>query len=256
MKRIIHISDLHFGTENVAIVKALLKDINTIKPDLIVVSGDLTQRARTHQFKLAGDFIAQINFPKIIVPGNHDISLYNIIRRFFKPLNRFKKYIIDNPYPDYEDDSILAVGLNSSRSLTFQSGRVSANQIEYLQERFSRIDSDKLKILIVHHNVFPLHGEKMSAAIGRSKLLKNMIQSCGIDLILSGHLHKGYSFEFQFNQKHKTVFVQAGTATSSRLRDEKNNYNLISYDDNLVVELREFHNKVFEKSSVKVYSTK
>ncbi len=248
MKKIVHISDLHFGTENYTAVESLLTDIKNCEPDLVVISGDLTQRAKTYQFNMVGQFIAQIKFPKIIVPGNHDISLYNLFRRFFRPLKRFEKYILNNPFPEYEDDRLLVVGINSSRSLTIQSGRVNKKQVEYLRQRYSKAADDQLKVLVVHHNVFPLKGEKLSAGIGRSKLITKLASDCRLNLVLSGHLHKGYSIETnnEFIKDHNIIIVQAGTATSSRLRGEKNSYNIVEYDKKLRVKIKEFTGEGFK----------
>ncbi len=93
MKKIAHISDLHFGTEDPMVATGLLEDLADYQPDLAAVSGDLTQRARHSEFIAARNYLAQIAAPKIIVPGNHDIPLYNILRRWLAPLQNYHETI-------------------------------------------------------------------------------------------------------------------------------------------------------------------
>src|SRR4051812_2795481 len=104
MKTIAHISDLHFGRVDERVAEGLLADLRAIAPNLVVISGDLTQRARSSQFEQARSYLDKILFPQLVIPGNHDIPLFDLIRRFFSPLTRYKKYISDNLSPEYIDD--------------------------------------------------------------------------------------------------------------------------------------------------------
>src|SRR5438552_3952786 len=116
MRILAHISDLHFGRTDAIVAEGLLKDIDTQKPDLIVVSGDLTQRARSLQFEEAKEYLARLHYPQLIVPGNHDIPLFDIFRRFFFPLTRYKKYITEDTTPEFIDEEIAVYGINTARS--------------------------------------------------------------------------------------------------------------------------------------------
>src|SRR5437870_3287373 len=118
MRTLIHLSDLHFGTVDPAIVPALLDFIGVTKPDLVVISGDLTQRARTEQFMEARQFIDAIPFPCIVIPGNHDVPLHNVFARLFRMLDRFRRYISENLEPFYVDEEIAVAGINTTRALT------------------------------------------------------------------------------------------------------------------------------------------
>ncbi len=133
LKRIVHISDLHFGTVEDKIARVILKDIKELNPDLLIVSGDLTQRARKSQFIQAKEFLDQLDYVKIIIPGNHDVPLFNLFARFLLPLTNYKNIITKDLSPFYYDKSIAVLGINTARSLTWKSGRISEDQIEELK---------------------------------------------------------------------------------------------------------------------------
>ena len=118
MRTVIHVSDLHFGSILLPTLEPLLEIMWSLKPDLVIVSGDLTQRAKVEQFREAAAFIARMPSPRIVVPGNHDIPLYDVLRRFTAPLERYKEFITTDLSPVYFDDELAAIGINSARSLT------------------------------------------------------------------------------------------------------------------------------------------
>src|SRR5256885_8738664 len=124
MRRIVHLSDLHFGRVNPILIDPLIRAVVKVEPDLVAVSGDLTQRARSYQFQEARAFLDALPKPQIIVPGNHDIPLHNLFARFVEPLTKYKRYITDNLQPVYQDEQLVVVGVNTARSLTFKGGRI------------------------------------------------------------------------------------------------------------------------------------
>jgi 3',5'-cyclic AMP phosphodiesterase CpdA len=256
MKKIIHISDLHFGAEEVKIVDALLSDINSLEPNLVIVSGDLTQRARSDQYIAAAEFLEKINSFQIVVPGNHDISLWNIFRRFFRPLKKFKKYISDEEFPIYKDEEMIIVGINSARSLTIKSGRISVEQIDHLKNIFCDVPEPRFKGVVVHHNLIPSPEVKKHKMLGRAGLFIQELDNCGIDMMFSGHLHKGYSGDVQkfYKDANSIIVAQAGTATSSRVRDEENSYNIVEVDaDETIIKIMKFKNGNFVLNTTKSF---
>jgi 3',5'-cyclic AMP phosphodiesterase CpdA len=250
MKKLVHISDLHFGKENKSAAEDLIKDINGISPDLVVVSGDLTQRARTNQFKAAKKYLDRIHFKKIVTPGNHDIPLFDIFRRFFLPLNRFKKFITNDMSPFYIDDEIAVMGINSARSLTWKNGRISPEQIREIEKKLCAVENSLLKILVTHHPFIPPPGDPGIDLVGRSAKALVVIDECKVDLLLAGHLHHGYSGDvrpFYPKSTRSIISVQAGTAISNRIREEPNAYNFFSITkEHFTIEIKTWNGKIFE----------
>lgn len=257
MKKIVHISDLHFGAEDLNVLRELLENINNHNPNLVIISGDLTQRAKSEQYEDAADFLAQIKFPKIVVPGNHDISLWNLFRRFFNPLQRFKKYIHDDEFPFYEDNEITIVGINSARSLTIMDGRVSLSQIQHLKNIFCNKSEPQFKAIVIHHNLIPSTDIKSHKILGRAGLMIAELNDCGIDMIFSGHLHKYQSEDVQkyFKGSNSIIISQAGTATSSRTRGEKNSYNYVEvFPSKILINIMRFNGEKFIAEKEIVYN--
>src|SRR6187397_3032956 len=124
MRRVAHISDLHFGRTNPTVVAALILKLRDLAPDVVVVSGDLTQRARARQFQEARHFLDALDRPTIVVPGNHDVPLENLFDRFFRPFAKYRKYITEDLSPTFHDEELAVVGINTARSFTRASGRI------------------------------------------------------------------------------------------------------------------------------------
>ena len=157
MARLIHLSDLHFGAHDPDVVEAVEERIPAHKPDLVVISGDFTQRARTEQFQEACAFLERLRdagHDVLAVPGNHDVPLYDVFRRFLSPLTRYRRFIDDTLCPLQEIPGATVLGINTARSLTFKEGRVSHEQIQFIRETFERTDSNATRVLVTHHPLF------------------------------------------------------------------------------------------------------
>jgi len=146
MRTLIHLSDLHFGRVDPMIVTPLLDFIRATNPDLVAISGDLTQRARTPEFQSARRFLDAIPFPQIVVPGNHDVPLYNLFSRFLRKLNRYQSLINADLEPFYRDSEITVSGVNTVRALAWKNGRINRQQLEKLRARFSNVPAAKVKM--------------------------------------------------------------------------------------------------------------
>jgi len=226
MRTLVHLSDVHFGHVDHATIDPLIETVRQIKPDMVVVSGDLTQRARSEQFREARAFLNALPTPQIIVPGNHDVPLYNIFARFFSPLHKYRRYITDDLQPFYMDDEIAVLGLNTARSLTIKDGRVNQEQMELIRQRLCPLGDSVVSILVTHHP-FDVPEGSSGDTVGRAKQAMQMLAECGADVLLSGHLHLTSTLTRYVGTEHSTILVQAGTATSTRHRGESNSFNVL-----------------------------
>ena len=230
MRTLVHLSDLHFGRVDVALLDPLRALIQTIAPDVVVVSGDLTQRAKSEQFEEAKAWLDTLPGPQIIVPGNHDISLYNVFRRFLQPLTRYKRYITDDLDPIFIDDEIAVLGVNTARSLTFKDGRVNKEQVEMIHQQLSGLPPHVTRIIVTHHPFDLPQTHDDDDLVDRAPMAMKAFADCGVDLLLAGHLHTSHvgstSERYQMSE-YAALVVQAGTATSTRARGEVNSFNVV-----------------------------
>lgn len=246
MRTIAHISDLHFGAERADVAEALRVDLQNAAPSLVVISGDFTQRARRRQFIEAAEYVRTLPGPQLVVPGNHDVPLYDVFRRFLAPLTRYRRFISEDVNPVYDDGELFVAGVNTARSLTWKSGRISLEQIEQLQVRLLRTTA-RFKVVVTHHPFIPppVAGadEAKIDLVGRAACALTALDAGGVDLLLSGHLHHSYAGDTrtQYPAAHRAIIAaQAGTAISHRVRrNDPNGYNLITLnEDCITIEVR------------------
>jgi 3',5'-cyclic AMP phosphodiesterase CpdA len=236
MARLIHLSDLHFGAHDPKLVEAVERKIDEVAPDLVVVSGDFTQRARTEQFQDACRFLERLRdagHEVLAVPGNHDVPLYDVFRRFLSPLTRYMRYIDDTLCPMMEIPGATVLGINTARSFTFKDGRINEEQMQFIRDTFARTDPNSARILVTHHPLFAFQvGDSMSRAVGRSELALDAIGDAGVDMLLAGHNHDAsvHSARDLVTRAGAALVVQAGTATSTRVREQDQSFNTIEVD--------------------------
>ena len=236
MARIAHLSDVHFGAHDPTVVAGAEAWLAEARPDLVVISGDFTQRARVDQYRQACAFLDRLEAAGLAtlgVPGNHDIPLYDIARRFARPLHRYRRYIDEDLCPWFESDGIAVLGINTARSLTFKDGRISHEQMALIRERFRDVPAGRTRILVTHHPLFAMPiGEagEPSEAVGRHGEALQAVADAGVHILLAGHFHRSFteSARKMVRNAGPALVIQAGTATSTRLRHgESQSFNLI-----------------------------
>ena len=231
MRTIAHLSDLHFGRIDEALLEPLRRTLERLSPDLVVVSGDLTQRARARQFREARDYLATLPRPQLVVPGNHDVPLYDVFRRFLAPLGRYKRIVTRDLEPEFIDDEIAVVGVNTARSLVFKGGRINDEQAERLRAKLCPLPERITKIVVTHHPFNVPHGSsEEDQIVGRARMALEKLADCGADVLLSGHLHKahvGHTATRYDIAGVSALVVHAGTALSTRSRGETNSFNVL-----------------------------
>jgi 3',5'-cyclic AMP phosphodiesterase CpdA len=230
MRTIAHLSDLHFGRHDDAVVEGVARLVDMACPSLVVISGDLTQRARTHEFEQARAFLQRLQAPVLVVPGNHDVPLFNVASRWFRPLTKYRRHISDDLQPSYVDDEIAVVGINTARSLTWKNGRINERQIIRCCERLVEAPASALRIVVTHHPFDLPDPTSREALVGRAMMAMAKFGECGVDVILSGHLHlrhAGSSATRYAVPGNPVLVIQAGTATSTRQRGERNSVNIL-----------------------------
>ncbi len=230
MRTIAHLSDLHFGRIDEATIEPVVQTIEGLQPDLVAISGDLTQRAKEEQFRAARDFLDRLPRPQVIVPGNHDVPLYRVWERFLAPLDKYRRFITEDLEPFYADEEIAVLGVNTARALTFKNGRINEKQVAKIRDHLCALSDETTKIVVTHHPFDLPEGHDEDELVGRAAVAMEALARCGADLLLAGHLHVGHTGHTAERYKiegHSALVVQAGTATSTRHRGETNSFNVI-----------------------------
>lgn len=256
--RVAHISDIHFGKiSHPDVVPALISEVNEGDFDLVVISGDITQRARQREWEPAQEMMEAMIPPLVVIPGNHDVPpWWKPASRLFRHRAPFRHYVSRDTTPSFEADieglRLAVFGMDSTRGLAIANGTIYARQVTAMERFFAAQPEDAFRILTVHH---PLKQVRALAPYplphGASRAFRRAAHA-GVELILSGHLHRSHvaHVEVKAAEGHRVAIASAGTATSSRGRLENrgiNFYNAVSvWPDRFSVEERRFepmHNR-------------
>lgn len=222
MSVLLHISDTHFGTEQAPVVDALRRLARELSPDLVVLSGDITQRARRSQFAAARAFCDSLEVPQLLtLPGNHDIPLFNVFARLFEPYGRYREAFGEELEPVVASEELLVVGVNTTRPLRHKDGEVSHRQIARVAQRLAGAGRRQLRIVVTHQPACVMREEDEKDRLHGGHAAVQAWSKAGADLILGGHIHLPYVTDLCARVKgtERAMFcLQAGTAVSHRVR--------------------------------------
>ncbi|MGF1476639.1 MAG: metallophosphoesterase family protein [Geminicoccaceae bacterium] len=228
MRKLVHLSDLHFGRIRQELVEPLLQAVNRTEPHLVVISGDLTQRARKTQFQQARLFIDRIEAPCLVVPGNHDVPLDNPPVRLLRPWSRYRRWIERDLEPCFQDEFLSVLGINTVNPLEWQRGRIGRSAVRRICDTFGTDrNQGRTRVLVVHHPLEHPPSVRKSLMQGAPNAVRTLAE-CGADLVLSGHLHSWRAEPFAaLERRVNMIQVQVGTSLSTRVRGEDNDFNLL-----------------------------
>jgi 3',5'-cyclic AMP phosphodiesterase CpdA len=226
---LLQVSDTHFGTEQAPVVDALITLSAAQRPDLLVLSGDITQRARRAQFCSARDFVRRLGAPLLAIPGNHDLPLFDLVSRLHRPYARYREAFGDDLEPVHSSPDLLVVGVNTTRWYRHENGEVSERQIARVAASLANATAGQLRVVVVHQPVaVPGADDVHNLLRGRSAALQRWA-AAGADLVMGGHIHLPCVIALPGLARPMWA-VQAGTAVSWRVRDgQPNSVNLLRW---------------------------
>jgi 3',5'-cyclic AMP phosphodiesterase CpdA len=238
--RIAHVSDPHLGAHSATAVHDLAVDVVATRPTVTVVTGDLTMRARTAQFRQARELIDRLPLPRIVVIGNHDVPLFNVVSRFARPYARYRAHIDDELDPVLDVPGLRLLGLGSAPRWRWKSGRVSTRQTDRVVEVLGTAPPATVRVLALHHP--PWQGG-LARLVGRRRMLECLV-AARVDLVLAGHTHVPSCRRVVLPDGaggHPLIEVVAGTATSTRIRQAPRSWTLIRLDGAAITVENRFH---------------
>ena len=215
------LGDPHFGTEDPSVVAELLRDLHEHAPDVVVVAGDLTQRARTVEFAAASAFIAKLPGATLTIPGNHDLPLFDLARRLFDPYGRYRKYIARDLEPTLALDTVTVLGVDATRRTRHKHGVLDGGHVRAVAERLRQAHTP-FRVVAVHQPLAAAIVEDRHNVARGAEAAIDAWTEAGADLFVGGHVHRGYSL--RVGAAHGAILAQTGTATSSRRRGTPNSY--------------------------------
>ncbi|RMH16388.1 MAG: hypothetical protein D6696_18175 [Acidobacteria bacterium] len=242
MRQLLHVSDLHFGPHHLPpVAEGVRALVAERRPDLVVISGDLTQRAKPHQFRAARAFVdrleGELGVATLTVPGNHDVPLYRIWERLLAPYGAYRAHFAAELEPEHEDEEMVVIGLNTAYNWTLKDGRIGRRQRRALAARLAAVPAGKAKIVVMHHHLVPAPRYDNQRVLKGAWETVDLLAAHGVELVLGGHQHQTYvaSSEAYYPSGRPPVWlIHAGTTTSARGRGcerRRNTCNWIRLDE-------------------------
>ncbi|HPA96323.1 MAG: metallophosphoesterase [Acidobacteria bacterium] len=222
MRRLFHLSDVHFGPHHQPeVARAAAALVAARQPDLVLLSGDLTQRARKAQFRAARAWVDGLGRPVLVVPGNHDVPLYRVWERLFAPFGVYRRHFARDLEPTFHDDELAVIGVNTAHNWTFTNGRIRRRRLARLEAAFAAEPPGRCRIVVAHHVLAPVAGLENPETMRGARRAAAAFARAGVELVVAGHLHEAFvvrSEEAFPGLDGRFVIVHCGTTTSARGR--------------------------------------
>jgi 3',5'-cyclic AMP phosphodiesterase CpdA len=252
MTRIALLADLHFGSVPEGLEDQLHADLESLAPDLIVIAGDMTLRSRRSEFDKAKAWLGTLHAPLLLLPGNHDVPVWNLVERFTQPFARYSKSVGQPLMPVFEDAQVFVVGLNTTSSwhpsLRWQEGTARRHDIAALAKVLAGTPHGKARIVATHHPLAPIEDFPRARPVRRALSVLEMLSAQRVEMAVSGHIHQAFAVELQ-QTPGRLIAVGAPTALSWRVRGEPNGFWLIEVTPNCFrLTLYRFDGAVFAAS--------
>ncbi|EAQ01166.1 possible phospodiesterase [Pseudooceanicola batsensis HTCC2597] len=231
MTRLIHLSDLHFGRDRPELMRPLLTAVNDLGPDIVAISGDLTQRARSSQFRAARTFIDHIEAPVLCVPGNHDLPAHRPIRRFLNSFANYKRHISPDLAPSLLCPDLAVIGINTNSPFRWQSGWASRRGIRKAAELCRSGPEHRLNVVVAHHP-FEMPEESHKRPMFNAEWGLACLAEAGAHVVLSGHLHRWRVIGTDKAEGPGIIQIHCGTGLSTRQRGEPNDFAVLEIEGN------------------------
>ncbi len=233
MRQLLHISDIHFGPPHLPEVSTgVLQLVERRRPDLVVVSGDLTQRAKPWQFRQARELVDRLAAPSLCVPGNHDVPMYRFWERLLDRYGAYRRHFAEDLEPVFADGELLVVGINTAHGGTIKDGRVHRGTLRRVARLLDEAPADALKVVVAHHPLIPAPRFDTRRVLHNAYEAADLFTRSGVELVLSGHLHQTYletTEAYYPSGRRPVLLLQAGTTTSSRGRGSERHRNTCNW---------------------------
>ena len=232
MLRLIQLSDIHFGAQDVAALAAATAYVNTTPADLVVITGDITQWGHRDEFAAAGAWLTGLPGPTLSTPGNHDTPWMGLLERFSQPFQLYERAIGPAGEAEFHGQGLSAWTLNSARGwqirLNWSKGEVSRRQTARTVRRMGSAMPNTVRLLACHHPLVEVPGEPITSRVRGGRRAAQRFSAAGLDMVLTGHLHAPFVQALPFGDE-RTFAIGAGTL-SLRRRGSRPSFNVIEIE--------------------------
>lgn len=229
--RLVHLSDIHFGAENPIATEAAISATRALSPDAVILTGDLTLRGRSREFKAARNWLCRLPRPLLVTPGNHDTPYWNLMLRTMAPFDRYRRYVAPLSETKIDLPDLVVRAVNTARGaqprLNWSKGAVNLAAIRQAASEMKRTKA-ALKVLVCHHPLIETEYVTVSGGVHRGEAAALLLADAGIDLILTGHVHNPFAVLLPY--PGGMTYAVGGGTLSLRTRGTPEGFSVIEAD--------------------------